>query len=105
PPSLAPYTTTFTLSLHDALPISPPPRTSLPLDLFEELPRDQELHDLVRARADPHEARVAEDRLHREVGRVADPAQDLHRVVHDLDRKSTRLNSSHQIISYAVFCL
>src|SRR5436309_565709 len=62
----------------------PPPRTSLPLDLFEELPRDQELHDLVRARADPHEARVAEDRLHREVGRVADPAQDLHRVVHDL---------------------
>src|SRR5258708_19186342 len=25
--------------------------------------------------------------------------------VHVLDRKSTRLNSSHQIISYAVFCL
>src|SRR5438552_9975374 len=25
--------------------------------------------------------------------------------VHLLDRKSTRLNSSHQIISYAVFCL
>src|SRR5258708_18316974 len=24
---------------------------------------------------------------------------------HQLDRKSTRLNSSHQIISYAVFCL
>src|SRR5947208_10586630 len=24
---------------------------------------------------------------------------------HRLDRKSTRLNSSHQIISYAVFCL
>src|SRR5947208_11428856 len=24
---------------------------------------------------------------------------------HGLDRKSTRLNSSHQIISYAVFCL
>src|SRR5438552_14514900 len=24
---------------------------------------------------------------------------------HDRDRKSTRLNSSHQIISYAVFCL
>src|SRR5207244_10407017 len=24
---------------------------------------------------------------------------------HSLDRKSTRLNSSHQIISYAVFCL
>src|SRR5207244_13624147 len=26
-------------------------------------------------------------------------------VVRRLDRKSTRLNSSHQIISYAVFCL
>src|SRR5258708_24135421 len=25
--------------------------------------------------------------------------------VHGSDRKSTRLNSSHQIISYAVFCL
>src|SRR5258708_17469610 len=27
------------------------------------------------------------------------------RVAVSLDRKSTRLNSSHQIISYAVFCL
>src|SRR3989454_5622962 len=25
--------------------------------------------------------------------------------VHDTDRKSTRLNSSHLVISYAVFCL
>src|SRR6476660_3224365 len=30
---------------------------------------------------------------------------DRHQVDVDLDRKSTRLNSSHQIISYAVFCL
>src|SRR5258708_16672259 len=30
------------------------------------------------------------------------PARRPHR---PLDRKSTRLNSSHQIISYAVFCL
>src|SRR3712207_9390971 len=28
-----------------------------------------------------------------------------HRLVHDEDRKSTRLNSSHANISYAVFCL
>src|SRR2546430_12594026 len=27
------------------------------------------------------------------------------RIVHDQDRKSTRLNSSHSQISYAVFCL
>src|SRR5258708_25903024 len=26
-------------------------------------------------------------------------------ILSELDRKSTRLNSSHQIISYAVFCL
>src|SRR5258708_11776975 len=28
-----------------------------------------------------------------------------HDLDRDIDRKSTRLNSSHQIISYAVFCL
>src|SRR5947208_8309568 len=38
------------------------------------------------------------------------PALELPAVAHprtggDSDRKSTRLNSSHQIISYAVFCL
>src|SRR5258708_14782766 len=36
-----------------------------------------------------------------------DPLDDRMRVgkVAHIDRKSTRLNSSHQIISYAVFCL
>src|SRR5258708_24058140 len=33
------------------------------------------------------------------------PASDVRRRVAVQDRKSTRLNSSHQIISYAVFCL
>src|SRR5690348_17653502 len=32
-------------------------------------------------------------------------AQDRKRLVVDADRKSTRLNSSHPSISYAVFCL
>src|SRR5258708_5376989 len=38
---------------------------------------------------------------------AADAAMDLAEHVASLkrDRKSTRLNSSHQIISYAVFCL
>src|SRR5207244_12713129 len=40
---------------------------------------------------------------------AVDADRRLHLVVHALrgpgDRKSTRLNSSHQIISYAVFCL
>src|SRR5258708_39593084 len=30
---------------------------------------------------------------------------DTHGLPVEIDRKSTRLNSSHQIISYAVFCL
>src|SRR5256886_5810234 len=30
---------------------------------------------------------------------------DLHAALHRVDRKSTRLNSSHSQISYAVFCL
>src|SRR5690606_41839553 len=37
--------------------------------------------------------------------RAAIRDHDLHRVAHVLDRKSTRLNSSHVKISYAVFCL
>src|SRR2546430_17215922 len=37
---------------------------------------------------------------------AAHPAQDVRVfVVEDEDRKSTRLNSSHSQISYAVFCL
>src|SRR2546422_6444597 len=35
---------------------------------------------------------------------VTRPLQQLERIVHS-DRKSTRLNSSHGYISYAVFCL
>src|SRR5438552_14614475 len=52
-------------------------------------------HALVAA-AQGFDVRRADRRpLHR------DPDHHGHRV----DRKSTRLNSSHQIISYAVFCL
>src|SRR5258708_9522349 len=65
----------YTLSLHDALPISP---AGL-------------LHGVLQAR----DGRDETDRDDRGVN----PHRDR------LDRKSTRLNSSHQIISYAVFCL
>src|SRR3712207_7247017 len=34
-----------------------------------------------------------------------DPAQDRRTQIRTEDRKSTRLNSSHATISYAVFCL
>src|SRR5256885_9787270 len=46
------------------------------------------------------------------LGRLASqPTMHLHvveggqQIVHPQDRKSTRLNSSHLVISYAVFCL
>src|SRR5258708_21230627 len=38
-------------------------------------------------------------------GNASDLAAELMKIVLATDRKSTRLNSSHQIISYAVFCL
>src|SRR5687768_17894881 len=70
----------YTLSLHDALPIC-------------EVARELEvgrLGDVVGAD-------------HRRAGQAADRADDDIRPF--LDRKSTRLNSSHGYISYAVFCL
>src|SRR2546430_12363750 len=62
----------YTLSLHDALPISPATTTCSPAPY----PR--------RARPAPRTP-------------APSPAEQ--------DRKSTRLNSSHSQISYAVFCL
>src|SRR5260370_7651313 len=54
-----------------------------------------------------HRVRIAA-RLHRQVGPLGDghfehvgrPADGL-----EIDRKSTRLNSSHTLISYSLFCL
>src|SRR5690242_20879799 len=43
---------------------------------------------------------------HEDLGRVVRPDRRQAEVrQEDLDRKSTRLNSSHMSISYAVFCL
>src|SRR5947208_9893880 len=74
----------YTLSLHDALPISAPARP----DPRTPGPPGADGH---RHR---HELQGAHPVLHPRLG---------HRALED--RKSTRLNSSHQIISYAVFCL
>src|SRR2546422_7377943 len=43
--------------------------------------------------------------LPRPRGRARERVQLLDVLLEDLDRKSTRLNSSHGYISYAVFCL
>src|SRR3712207_8869895 len=81
----------YTLSLHDALPISR--ADSVPTSLVMPLSCRVELHLRIGqwdvAAAQGHEvANLSEE--------VAQSA---------LDRKSTRLNSSHANISYAVFCL
>src|SRR5258708_17628682 len=66
---------------------------------------------LFRSRAHEH-GRVTEDLDHlRLAHHLLDPDHAAARVLHGVviwieeDRKSTRLNSSHQIISYALFCL
>src|SRR5256885_13078985 len=75
----------YTLSLHDALPI---------------------LHALDRFTPDPNRWRASFTSWLLIAGRlgpgvsVAQAEAEL-----DIDRKSTRLNSSHLVISYAVFCL
>src|SRR3712207_8570684 len=82
----------YTLSLHDALPIS---RDHRP----RRLPRLPALR-----RAAPPDRRGRPSVGGR--GRAAVPREGL--LVHvrvRRDRKSTRLNSSHANISYAVFCL
>src|SRR3712207_7669761 len=75
----------YTLSLHDALPI------------FDDVFQRQGDHD-DRGRADDHVDR------HRPAG-LAAPFRAAQTADQALDRKSTRLNSSHANISYAVFCL
>src|SRR5438477_9658626 len=74
----------YTLSLHDALPIS--------------APAGHEQHDMT----------AAADQVHDPFGVVRIGVAEPHemRIGHAVqDRKSTRLNSSHMSISYAVFCL
>src|SRR3712207_7042772 len=75
----------YTLSLHDALPIY------LPVVLVDvHLPRQGGLQGLGHHASSPPCSPVLTD------SRVSKRS---------LDRKSTRLNSSHANISYAVFCL
>src|SRR5690349_24185459 len=89
------HNVTCALSLHDALPIFPQ-RLHLP-------PAARSLSHVPVALVLP--GLRAPDRLvrqhsHRQLSAAPRPLPSLRR-----DRKSTRLNSSHVEISYAVFCL
>src|SRR3712207_7339848 len=72
----------YTLSLHDALPICQAPQAA--------------------RRRDRQERRREHGQLRRLPERQREPPGAARK---DRDRKSTRLNSSHANISYAVFCL
>src|SRR2546421_8283640 len=90
----------YTLSLHDALPIS-----SGPLSSRTAAQPSRRMQFRIRPRV-CCPARV----LRRPCGATASPANRPFSVCHRVlpggqDRKSTRLNSSHDQISYAVFCL
>src|SRR5256885_4798633 len=66
----------------------------------------QDVHE--RRRKQPRH-RAAEVAIERQLELVRGCARERHRHAEDRvraeDRKSTRLNSSHLVISYAVFCL
>src|SRR5207245_11486272 len=93
----------YTLSLHDALPISVRALGGselLALDDVDAIAGDRDaehaLFDLYnRCFVEKSTMLFADTR----------PPAQLGMVLPDLDRKSTRLNSSHGSISYAVFCL
>src|SRR3712207_6891762 len=80
----------YTLSLHDALPISSARAMRRWFGPTASAPRSSGV-------ATPYQRHVVNG---------ADPALQAYMADHGArDRKSTRLNSSHANISYAVFCL
>src|SRR5690349_23435805 len=89
----APATDIYTLSLHDALPISPAEHAPLHRRHVLRLVDDDVREGAVVGVEGLPGRAVA-------VGEGRDPV-----LGGEGDRKSTRLNSSHVEISYAVFCL
>src|SRR5690242_20174353 len=96
---------THTLSLHDALPICRVRSLAAHEHVAERVDRER-----ITAIARPAGQEVARRLVLRREREAAQPAArggaDARGCLqHRLDRKSTRLNSSHMSISYAVFCL
>src|SRR5207249_9031234 len=94
-----PTTQPSTLSLHDALPILTrirDPRHPGILIRVTELKRDGPLFAARQVNGKPRYQKLAPEVTWVSLGNTEKESQD---------RKSTRLNSSHVSISYAVFCL
>src|SRR5207245_6095285 len=94
-----PTATTYTLSLHDALPISEASRRLVNVAASTSRGRSAARHSSEFAANPTRAAAVSAAGLTR-ADAVTRP-----RSGRSADRKSTRLNSSHGSISYAVFCL
>src|SRR5207248_11531509 len=91
-----------TLSLHDALPIC---RT---MHTFKKLPRQSPRIAAATSSIGSTATRHLVEqnaRRHGDVERLRALRQWNRHALRGEDRKSTRLNSSHRTISYAVFCL
>src|SRR5258707_15896710 len=78
-----------------------PPRSTL--FPYTTLFRSWPLRDLERHPEQPHDAVGRGDRRGQRLPQALEQRQRQH--ARPRDRKSTRLNSSHANISYAVFCL
>src|SRR5690348_17585192 len=87
----------YTLSLHDALPISSRPARATGAG------RDTRTRVLLRLEADALQESCPFQRLR--LDELPEPFRGAGLRIEAGDRKSTRLNSSHPSISYAVFCL
>src|SRR5205814_4202281 len=93
-----------TLSLHDALPISAMPREAQLRELSRRMQAELNLAPEQRnsietiVRDSQERMKAVRDEVGKKVG------EEFREMLHK-DRKSTRLNSSHLGISYAVFCL
>src|SRR5690606_41336780 len=90
-----------TLSLHDALPIYgptlssiPPPKTYTPASFASWMTACDSSHTAAKSSSDSTIAALGNEIRYLLIGTPC-----------LTDRKSTRLNSSHVKISYAVFCL
>src|SRR5206468_11383500 len=86
---LFPYTTLFRSLFHARRQVGGLPHCRV---VHVQVVADGPHHHLARVQADP------------DLDLDSVPAADVHSVAAE-DRKSTRLNSSHDQISYAVFCL
>src|SRR2546426_4655920 len=97
PPEISP------LPLHDALPIPPAARGER---VACRRPVEAQVPEARHTADRRHQYRATERRATRVAAeRDGDGPGKPRRDVAEGDRKSTRLNSSHLVISYAVFCL